>query len=259
MAQFGTFNAQYSPTVYGSAFFNKESTVDKTMLSFSMWRSTIKVGIYPLIDTDDDQVKYDRKNGLAAFLTPIKALMFSKILRDFMRDPKANHSRGVPSGAHLLTIEDPTLPNGFNKPNANPIIVIRKVLEDGTMESSYAYEIKNDPSNSIREYNDKTGAFTRDPISFKYVELEMIAIQLEEYVRAMTNAQAFSTTDTLYPVFDKLASKLGVDISQNAQQGTYKNSYFSSNNVASTNVSNYTGNSLNNMVNNNIDDSDVPF
>ena len=135
MAQFGTFNAQYSPTVYGSAFFNKESTVDKTMLSFSMWRSTIKVGIYPLIDTDDDQVKYDRKNGLAAFLTPIKALMFSKILRDFMRDPKANHSRGVPSGSHLLTIEDPTLPNVAVEMLAANMIEYQDALTEGKVSA----------------------------------------------------------------------------------------------------------------------------
>lgn len=261
MAAFGTYNASYSPTIYGSALFNKDSIVDKTMLAFSMWRSTIKIGIYPLIDSEDDQIKYDKKNGLAVFLTPIKALTFAQILKDFIADPKANHARGVPAGTNLITIEDPTRANSFNKPNANPVIVIRKVNENGSMESSYAYEIKSDPNFSVKDFNEKTGSFVHDGENFKTIELSFIALQLEEYAKAMTNSQAFAVVDTLYPVLDKIASKLGVDISQNSSYNTpYKNmSYFSSGGQPTppSGVSNYTGNSLEKMVND--DDVDVPF
>lgn len=257
MAAFGTYNASYSPTIYGTALFNKDSIVDKTMLAFSMWRSTIKIGIYPLIDSEDDQIKYDKKNGLAVFLTPIKALTFAQILKDFIADPKSNHARGVPAGTNLITIEDPTRPTGFNKPNANPVIVIRKVNENGSMESSYAYEIKNDPNFSVKDFNEKTGAFMHDGENFKTIELNLIAMQLEEYAKAMTNAQSFAVVDTLYPVLDKIASKLGVDISQNSAYSTpYKNtSYFSSQPTPPNGVSNYTGNSLEKMVS----DDDLPF
>lgn len=254
MASFGSYNNQISPTVYGYALFNKESLVDKTMISFSMWKTTIKVAIYPLIESEDDQIKYDRKNGVAIYLQPIKAKIFAQIIRDFIKDPVNNHARGVASGQNLITIEDPTRPDSFNKPGSNPVIVIRKINGEGTLEASYGYEVRSDTATVIKNYNEKTNAFIKDTTTFRFMELEMIAMQLDEYTKAMSNAVAFSVTEALYPSLDKIASKLGVDINA----APYKNSSYFNNNPGTPpeNVSQYTGNGLSQMMNNN---EDVPF
>ena len=261
MSTFGSYgnNNQVSPTLYGLSLFNKNSTVDKTMISFSMWKTTIKVAIFPLIESEDDQIRYDRKNGVAIYLPPMKAAMFASILKDFKDNPTANHSRGVASGQNLITIEDPARSNGFNKPGANPVIVIRKINPDnGTMESSYAYEIRTDNTMVINQYNEKTGAFNKDLTTFKNMELDMIITQLEEYMKAMTNATAFAVTEALYPTLDKIGSKLGIDINSSPYKNT---SYFSSNpGTPAENVSQYTGNGLNNMMQSSPkNDGDMPF
>lgn len=251
MPTLGSYGNQIGPTVTGFQLYNKDSVVDKTMLSFSMWKTTIKIAIYPLIESEDDQVRYDRKNGLAIYLTPMKAFMFANIIRDFKKNPHNTNTRGIFSGTNLITIEDPTNPNGFNKPDAGPIIVLRKVNSDnGTMEASYAYEIRFDNAAIIENYNEKNRNFVKNVEEFKFIELDMIALQLEEYAKAMTNATAFAVSDSLYGCLDKIASKLGVDLNSayNANNGGgYKQSYF-----ASSNGTNYGANGLDKMMGNNI-------
>lgn len=234
MATLGSFGSQNSPTVMGFAFFNKNSIVDKTMISFSMWKTTIKIAIYPLIesgDMSDDQVKYDKKNGQAIYLTPYKAYMFAGLLKEFLKNPAEIYGKGVPSGQNLITIEDPNDTNGLNKPGACPCIVVRKINgETGAVEASYAYEFNPNPYIVIESYDQKTAKFVKSVERFKELEPNLIIMQLEAYCQAMTNATAFTVADTLFPSLEKMAAKLGVDLNSNPYGSSYKsNSYFASN------------------------------
>lgn len=245
-----TNSTQYSPTVQGIACFNGNSVVDKTMISFSMWKTTIKISIYPLIESSsdgnsyaNDQPKYDRKNALSIYLTPNKAHMFAELLKKFKQDPASVYGKGVPSGQNMISIEDPTNPNGMNKPAGNPCIVIRKINnESGMVESTYAYELSDELSIVIEDYNPNTGAFTKNLDLFKNHEVDMIILQLEQYAMAMTNAQAFAVNEVIYPHMEKLASKLGVDLSNNSYS-SYRNTSYFSNNMGSTDASASTGSS----------------
>ena len=256
MALYGSFanSTTASPTVMGFSFFNRESIVDKTMLSFSMWKTTIKLGIYPLIESENDEVRYDRKGGTVIYLTPMKAWEFAQLLKMYRKDPKSAHRKGLPAGQSLITIEDPSDPKGFNKPGAGPCIVIRKINPDsGNMEASYAYETRKDNGTIVDAYDEKTGKFEQT-IEFPFIELDMIIMQLETYTKAMTNAQAFATADALATPLDKIATKLGVDLNAGFNgAGSYKNnSYFTPNKASQVN---YPENGLNNIIN----DNDIPF
>lgn len=237
MAAFGSYGNQnqVSPTLYGFSLFNKESTIDKTMMSFSMWKTTIKLAIYPLIESDDDQIKYDRKNGIAIYLTPQKAMMFAQILRDFRdkwqtEDLEKVDNSGIVSGQSLIAI---CSPHFFKKDpkTTGPSIIIRRVTEDGHVEASYAYECRVNFYNAIKDYDEKTGKYKQDFDRFNNVEIDSIIMQLETYFSAMTNSVAFTVAESLYPTLDKIASKLGVDLNSNYNGGQYKsNSYFGGNN-----------------------------
>jgi hypothetical protein len=223
-------NNQPTPTVNGYAFFNRFSAIDKTMLSFSMWKTTIKIAIYPLIESEnDDQIKYDRKGGISIYLTPFKAHMFAQILKGFKHNPDEYHAKGVPSGQALITVEDPSK-GGYKNPEGNPLIVIRKVNPEGGVEMAYAYEIASDPYGVIENYNQETGEFTKNTEQFKYEELDLIALQLESYCEAMSNTQAFAVNEQTFQHLDKIANKLGVELMSYSTGTSYRNnSYFNSN------------------------------
>lgn len=226
MAAFGGYQNQNmnTPTIYGYSFFNKESIVSKTMMQFSMWKTTLKIAIYPLIESDSDEVKYDRKNGCAIFLIPSKAKMFAELLKGFKENPKKYSGMSIPSGQGLITIVSGDY---FNKKDAGPCIIIRKVNgQTGQVELSYAFETRMKLHSIVTNYDETTGKFDQDTDMFKYLDLDMMITQLDSYYQAMSNSYAFSTIDNMYPYLDKIASKLGVDLNSNLNGGSFNKSYF---------------------------------
>jgi hypothetical protein len=246
---------QVTPTIQGYSLFNRDAKIDKTMLAFSMWKTTIRIGIFPLIESEnDDQPKVDRKGGLSIYLTPFKAHMFAEILTRYKSNPEQYSGKGIPSGQCLISIEDPRYAPGYNKPDANPLIVIRKVSpETGAMEASYAYEINDNFYAIVDSYDQTTGQFTKNFDEFKGIEIDIIITQLESYYRAMTNATAFSVVESQYQYLDKIANKLGVELMANNFISYRSNSYFNSPGVGgtiggSTDTMGGTANSLANMI-----------
>lgn len=221
---------QLTPTIYGYSLFNRDAKVDKTMLSFSMWKTTIRLGIFPLIESEnEDQPKVDKKGGLSIYLTPFKAHMFAELIKRFKENPEAYSGKGVPSGQCLVSIEDPRYATGYNKPDANPLIVIRKVTpETGALEASYAYEINDDYYGIVDFYDQNSGQFTKNYEEFKGMELDIIIQQLESYYQAMSNSTAFSVIENQYQYLDKIANKLGVELMANNYTSYRSTSYFNS-------------------------------
>lgn len=201
----------FCPTVYGASLSNSDSSIDKTNLNFSMWQKTLKITISPLVEGIGNESRIDFKNGLSIYLSPTKALMFADILKKYRKDPKTFSNHGVPSGQGLITIAHPSL---YNKgDNCGPIINIKKIAQEGNVEQSYSYELKQS-YNSVVGFNDSTGKFKQDYESYVNIELDMIIVQIEEYVKAMTNATAFSNLVAVFPYLDKIASKLGTDLTE---------------------------------------------
>lgn len=216
----------FSPTVYGFGFSNSDSVIDKTNLNFSMWKTTLRITISPLVESGTEW-HIDRKNSVSIFLIPQKAKMFSDILRKYKENPDKINNFGVASGKSLITIMNP---KAFNKDAKGAVINIKNVnAETGTVDASYSYETKTS-YNLVSGYDEKNGSFKQDYESCKNIELDMIIAQLDEYVKAMTNATAFAVTNTLYPYVDKMAVKLGVDLTNGYNSYNRNQSYFAQNN-----------------------------
>lgn len=215
----------WSPSVYGFTLYNQESKIDKTSISFSMWQSTIRISITPAIENSAGEApKFDFRNSVAIFLTPIKAHLFAEILKGFLRDPDKYANHGIASPQAIISIDKP---DTFGHPECGPVISIRKVNEEGTVELSYSYECNLENFNSIVGFNvKKPRDFERDTDMFKYADIEAIITQLEEFYKAMTNAVAFSTMHNMYPWFDRIGSKIGVDVSGGQSRGTRSAGFF---------------------------------
>lgn len=226
MAEYNGYQGQqqFSPTEYGFGFSNSESKIDKTNLSFSMWKTTLQIRISPLVETGNSEFKIDRKNSVTAFLVPAKVHMFSDILKKFKEDPKKYDNYGVASGKALISVMNA---KSFGDKEDKAVINIRTIGESGTVESSYSYEVRTNVYNAVTGFDEKNGSFKQDFDMYRDVELDMIITQLDEYVKAMTNTIAFTVANSTYKYFDKLATKIGVDLNSYGNYSRSTNqSYF---------------------------------
>jgi hypothetical protein len=216
----GSNETRFSPTVFGFSFSNSESVIDKSNIQFSMWKTTIKINICPLIDTGTNEWRVDRKNSICAYLIPAKALMFADILKKYKTDPNKYSNWGVASGSAYISVINPK----EIKDNADgyAIINIRRISSEGVVESSYNYEVKSGGSyNAVIGFDEKKGTFSQDFKEYASTELDLIIAQLEQYALAMTNTHAFTVVHNQYEYLDKIAQKVGADI------GGYQKSYAS--------------------------------
>ena len=191
----------YRPSVYGVSFRNESSTaVDRTMISFSMWASTIKVSIYPLVeDTLNQTIAPDFDGGGAIWLTPSKAMIFADVIKKFTNELQLNPEKKNPYSGWSVSTKQGLIGifDKFDMKSTGPCIVLKKVNTNGKVESSYAYEIKLDYYDIISDFNENTSEFKRNTTEYQYTELIMIANQLNDYSRASNNAYAFAVADSL--------------------------------------------------------------
>lgn len=225
----------FSPTVYsGFNLYNPTSKIDKTCMSFSMWKSTLKVSIIPVIETEsvNDTPKYDYKNAISIYLTPIKAHLFAKILEQFKLNPTKYNNYGISTPQSIITVD---IPQTFGKDYNGTVISIRRVGENGNVEASYSYECSSDNFSAVVGFNSKNPKeFTQDTEIFKNEEIDAIINQLNSYYEAMSNANAFATLNILYPYLDKIAAKMGVDLSNNNRKSA--TGFFTNNGFISPNA-----------------------
>lgn len=217
---------KYSPTVYSDfSFANKESKIDKSMISFSMWKATLRISIYPAIETENDEVRYNKNNGTSIFLTPIKCNMLADILEGFMKNPDEYAGKWVVSGNNIICIQKGA---NIDKPESGAFIFIKKVSQDGSTEQSYAYEFRRDYY-VIDSFDENTGKYETNYENYQFEELKAFILQLREYYRAATNAQAFFTYKTMFDPLDKIAAKLGTNLASNGYGSNKQQSYFTQN------------------------------
>lgn len=202
----------WSPSVYGFSLYNPSSKIDKTSIGFSMWKTTMKISITPAIESAGDELpKYDFKNAVNIFLTPLKAYRFAQILKNFKINPDKYNTFGIPTPLSIITVEKA---ESFGHPDGGPVISIRRVDENGNVELAYSYECNKDALASIVGFNPSSPkSFTQDTELSQDSEIDCIITQLEQYYYAMTNAQSFAVLNQMFPYLDKIATKIGVDLS----------------------------------------------
>ena len=219
---------------------NAESTIDQTCLTFRYWKSNLCISIYPRKNTGNDEVQFDMDNGITIYLSHTNARILENELKNFLKDPVTYNGSGVPSGAAAITIS-----NGAEYGKNTPVLTIRKVNETGAVVASFAYEFKTNYHYGIRNYDGNN--FSSAYEDYNDIEIRQMITLLEEYVKASTNAIAFSVMDQrkysatrVESKIDAIAASLGVDLPKG---GANKKSY--SNNTYFNNASNSGANSSN--------------
>lgn len=219
-------------TVYSNYRMNNaESRIDQTCLTFRYWKQSLCIGIFPRKQTGGDEVAFDMDNGITIYLNHTKARILKAELENFLRDPVTYNGSGVPSGQAAITIS-----NGLEYGKNTPVLTIRKVNGDnGEVTSAFAYEFKTDFHYSIRNYDGKR--FNTEYDAYKYIEIHQMITVLDEYVKASTNAIAFTVRDQskfvesrVFNGLNSIAEKLGVELrsGNNGNKRFNNSSYFNS-------------------------------
>ena len=230
-------------TVYsGYRMNNAESKIDATCMTFRFWKSNLCIGIFPRKNTGNDEVAFDMDNGITIYLSHTKARILKHEIEGFLENPLANKSVGVPSGQALITISD-----GTEYGKETPMLTIRKIGENGEILASFAYEFKRDYYFSVRNYNEKDGKYESVFGDYQNIELEQFITVLDEYIKASTNAVAFTVMDQrkysnarTENKLDAIAAALGVDTAKSSNNGGRKysgTSYFNNNNSSQSSSS----------------------
>lgn len=221
---------------------NAESQIDATCLASRFWKGNLCLSIYPRKNTGNDEVSFDMDNGITIYLSHTKARILKNELERFLQDPITYNGAGVPSGQAAITIS-----NGVEYGKNTPVLTIRRVSENGDVVASFAYEFKSNYYYSIRNYDGKNFDSIYD--DYRTIEIEQLITLLDEYIKASTNAIAFTVMDQRkYSVtriegkLDAIAQSMGVEMPKggNNQKRYNNNSYF--NNAAGGN-SGYSSNS----------------
>lgn len=225
---------------------NAESQIDATCLTSRFWKGSLCLSICPRKNTGNDEVSFDMDNGITIYLSHTKARILKNELQKFLEDPVTFNGVGVPSGQGVITIS-----NGVEYGKNTPVLTIRKVNETGGVVASFAYEFKSNYYFSIRNYD---GGKTFDSVydDYRTIEIEQLITLLDEYVKASTNAIAFTVMDQrkysasrIEGKLDAIAQSMGIEMPKggNNQRRYNNSSYFNNNNANNGGNSGYPSNS----------------
>lgn len=194
---------KYNPTVYSPyRLSNPESTVDPTALGAKYWNGMLTLTISPRKNTTDGSIAYDSDNAVSIYLTHTKARILHDELLKFVEDPNQFNNVGVPSGTGLISIC-----NGKEFGITTPCLVIKKLnAENGSVESSFAYEFKQDFHYSIRNFDESKSEF--DKIYYNTLEIEQLATLLKTYYEAMSGAVAYTVVDNMKYDVSRMTTKI---------------------------------------------------
>lgn len=218
----GNGNEGFSPTVRSKySFINTESQIDKSRLSFSMWKNTLQIIISPVKETPDG-IQIDKDNSGSIYINHTKARIFAEELKKFLQDPDTYHGSAVFSGKAVISIS-----NGSDVGGTSPILIIRNIDESGKAVGTFAYEFRTNFHCAIHNYNGDSN-FNRE--YYPNIEIEELITMLEEYYRAASSAYAFMTVDAyshnhnyMSDKLNQIAQKLGIEGGYGRSSGTRYN------------------------------------
>lgn len=210
---------------------NPVSEVDATALSSSFFNKLLKLTISPKKQgSSEERPEWDDDNSISIYLTHTKARTFYNEICLFQENPEQFSNVGVNSGAGLVSLS-----NGRELGTNNPCLIIRKLNgETGEVESSYAYEFKQNYHYSIRNFSQEDLEF--DKSYYMDMEIEQLKTLLKTYFESMTNAVAYSILENekynnsrMNTKLDSIAEKLGIEYKGgNSKSSKSSNSIFNS-------------------------------
>lgn len=215
----------YSPI----SFSNPNGNVAQTKLNISYFNKLLKIGIANKKQNNGNNSydSYDNENQVTVYISVTKAKIILDLLDDLTcKDDIHNVCIEVKNG--LFSISD-----GTEFGVTSPCIVIRSADDAGNINTAI-YETKSDYHKGAYNYNESDGTY--EDMYFNTIELDLIKILLDQYVKASTYAIAATVMEAgmykrnaMADVLYSIGRKVGA-IESNGNGGSRNNSSFLSGN-----------------------------
>lgn len=229
----GNSNEVFTPSTRSAyKFFNSNSSVDNTALSFTFWNCLLKISMNPIIVQEGSANKVDTNNHVDIYLSPAKAQMLLHCIKTFRATPDAYNNIGVNTNKGIIYIANGEKTFGVK----GTFLVINIINNDtGEKEAEAAYEFNTKDIYGITDFNNAND-FSKYYGYSNDIELDMIETLLINFVSAYTNAVASSILEAnkyndarQFSFIKDAREKLG--ISKNDGNKNYnKSSWFNNNN-----------------------------
>ena len=221
----------YTPSTRSTyRFFNANSTIDKTVMSFTYWNSLLKITMNPIQVQEGSANKVDTNNHIDIYLSPSKAQMLLHCIKVYRENPDAYKNIGVNTNKGIIFIA-----NGEKMYGKKGTFIVINLInnENGAKEGEAAYEINTDVY-SITDYTGGTD-FTKNFDYSESIELDMIETILRSFIEAYTNAVASSVLEAdkynnnrMFSFIKDAREKLGIKTESSGSKYN-KSSWFNSN------------------------------
>lgn len=242
MATNGNYNNDnqeiFTPTTRSSyKFFNSNSNLNNSCMSFNYWNSLLKISINPIIVKEGSANKVDTDNHIDIYLSPSKAQMLLHCVREFRKDPDRYNNIGVNTNKGIIFIA-----NGPRMYNTQGHCIVINIIdnETGETKSESAYEFNTTDFYGITNYNggsdfSKYYGYSND------IELDMFENLLKNFIDAYTNAVASSMFESNkfneareFNFMKDVRDKLGISKSEGNKSYSNRSSWFNNNNGSSS-------------------------
>ena len=184
------------PNSYGYSLANLgEKAIVQSKLTFSMWKSMLKISICSDFVRGDDGITWDDKMSSIIYLNFNKANILLNLLVNYKQDKTGIMDRKiVESGKSFIGIY-----NGRNFNVSEDETIIRIVqFADGERKSilrQAAYQLKTGVFYGEIS-NEQTMSISYDgKAMYKDNELDLLIYQLQTFVQAMSNSFAYAETE----------------------------------------------------------------
>lgn len=191
---------KYAVSINGIALFNNNENEYRSGIGFSMWNNMLKIYIIPFDETEGRFNTSYLANHACIFLSQTKAIMLSELLKKFKKDREKYNGYGVKTSKSIITINNGTRFNSSIDKTA--IRIIKFNYDDNMIDNEGAYQLKSDyyAESYINNVSNNNGIVEYDKIetpNFKDIELDLIINQIDEFIKATTNAYAYSTSQAM--------------------------------------------------------------
>lgn len=233
-------NEVFTPTTRSAyRFFNSNSSIDNTTMSFNFWNTLLKITMNPIIVKEGSANKVDTDNHVDIYLSPSKAQMLLHCVREFRKNPDAYTNIGVNTNKGIIFIA-----NGDKMFGHGGVCIVINLInnETGEKEAEAAYEFNCD-TYAITDYMGGSD-FSKDTSYANSLELDMFENLLVQFINAYTNAVASSIMEAnkfndarQFSFIKDVRDKLGISKNDGGSKNYNRSSWFNNNGNNSSSVS----------------------